>query len=174
MTLSQKESASRFQFLKPCFTGNNISTNDTSSFENTPFTCLHQGDGNAENELQRLKLDIVGRRPENCRAVENEARELQNQHLSQGLKNLEHQPSDKQISISKYPIHGPCIKCMEKSCNRACKYTTYRIRVQSVPHTGDLRMYEHSHEPFSHLVQWDRTCKHMESLSNMFGNILKH
>ena len=106
MTLSQKESASRFQFLKPCFTGNNISTNDTSSFENTPFTCLHQGDGNAENELQRLKLDIVGRRPENCRAVENEARELQNQHLSQGLKNLEHQPSDKRISISKYPIQN--------------------------------------------------------------------
>ena len=115
MMLSQKESASRFQFLKPCFTGNKISTNDTSSFENTPFTCLHQGDGNAENELQRLKLDIVGRKPENCRAVEIEARELQNQHLSQGLKNLEHQPSDKQISISKYPIQGPCIKCTEKS-----------------------------------------------------------
>ena len=113
------------------------------------FKCLNQGDGNAENELQRLKLDIVERRPENCRAVENEARELQNQHLSQGLKNLEHQPSDKQISIiSEYPIQGPCIKCTEKSCNRACKYTTYRIRVQSVPHTGDLRMYEHSHEPF--------------------------
>ena len=114
MALSQKESASRFQFLKPCVTGTNISTNDTSSFETTPFTCLHQGDGNAANELQRLKLDIVGRRPENCRAVANEARELQNQHLSQGLKNLEHQPSDKQISISKYPIQGPCIKCTEK------------------------------------------------------------
>ena len=68
--------------------------------------------------------------------------------VSQGLENVVDQPSDKQISISKYPIQGPCIKCTEKSWNRACKNTTYRIRVQSVPHTGDLRMYEHSHEPF--------------------------
>ena len=109
---------------------------------------------------------------EGRRNVENEARELQNQHLSQGLKHLENQPSDKQISISKYPIQGPCIKCMEKLWNRACKNTTYRIRVQSVPHTGDLRMYERSYEPFLHLAQWDRTCKHiMESLSNMFGKM---
>ena len=59
MTLSQKESASRFQFLKPWFKENNKSISDTSSFETAPFTCLNQGDGNAENELQRLKLDIV-------------------------------------------------------------------------------------------------------------------
>ena len=30
------------------------------------FKCLNQGDGNAENELQRLKLDIVRQRPEKC------------------------------------------------------------------------------------------------------------
>jgi len=67
---------------------------------------------------------------------------------------------------------SPCIKCTEKLWNRVCKNTTYRIRVDSVPHMGDLRMYERSHEPFLHLVQWDRTCKHiMESLSNMFGNM---
>ena len=67
MTLSQKESASRFQFLKPCFTENNNNIKDIGSFATAPFTCLNQGDGNAENELQRLKLDIVGRRPEKCR-----------------------------------------------------------------------------------------------------------
>ena len=71
-----------------------------------------------------------------------------------------------------YTSVSPCIKCTEKLWNRVCKNTTYRIRVDSVPHMGDLRMYERSHEPFLHLVQWDRTCKHiMESLSNMFGNM---
>ena len=60
-----------------------------------------------------------------------------------------------------YTSVSPCIKCTEKPWNRACKNTTYRIRVDSVPHMGDLRMYERSHEPFLHLVQWDRTCKHI-------------
>ena len=76
------------------------------------------------------------------------------------------------IYIYVYTSVSPCIKCTEKLWNRVCKNTTYRIRVDSVPHMGDLRMYERSHEPFLHLVQWDRTCKHiMESLSNMFGNM---
>ena len=76
------------------------------------------------------------------------------------------------IYIYIYTSVSPCIKCTEKLWNRVCKNTTYRIRVDSVPHMGDLRMYERSHEPFLHLVQWDRTCKHiMESLSNMFGNM---
>ena len=44
---------------------------------------------------------------EGRRNVGNEARELQNQHLSQGLKNLENQLSDKQIWNIKISDPGP-------------------------------------------------------------------
>ena len=44
---------------------------------------------------------------------------------------------------------------------------TYRIWVHSLPHSGDLRMHEHSDEPFANLVQWNRTCKYKENIVNM-------
>ena len=47
------------------------------------------------------------------------------------------------------------------------KNIPYRIWVHSLPHSGDLRMHEHSDEPFANLVQWNRTCKYKENIVNM-------
>ena len=64
------------------------------------------------------------------------------------------------IYVYIYTSVSPCIKCTEKPWNRAYKNMTYRIWVHSLPHSGDLRMHEHSDEPFANLVQWNRTCKY--------------
>ena len=81
------------------------------------------------------------------------------------------------IHVYLYTSVSPCIKCTEKPWNRAYKNITYRIWVHSLPHSGDLRMHEHSDEPFANLVQWNRTCKYKEKIvnmewpSNMFGKM---
>ena len=75
---------------------------------------------------------------------------------------------------------NPCIKCTEMLWHRACENITYRIWVHSLPHSGDLRMHEHSDEPFANLVQWNKTCKYKENIvnmewpSNMFGKMPNH
>ena len=72
-----------WDFLKPCFTENKNSIKDIGSFATAQFTCLNQGDGNAENELQSLKFDIdriCWAKAGEMLNVGNEARELQKQH----------------------------------------------------------------------------------------------
>ena len=71
------------------------------------------------------------------------------------------------IYIYIYTSVSPCIKCTEKPWNTAYRNITYRIWVHSLPHSGDLRMHEHSDEPFANLVQGNRTCKYKEKIVNM-------